>query len=117
MTTRYAVIGTGHRCQMYFDAIGGAHASEATLVALVDVNPGRIKVHADRMASEYGYDASTLVTGGPDELEDILKRSGAARAIITAIETVLATPAGRTRDLQGAADTVACGKAIAAEIG
>ncbi len=83
MTTRYAVIGTGHRCQMYFDAIGGAHASEATLVALVDVNPGRIKVHADRMASEYGYDASTLVTGGPDELEDILKRSGAARAIIT----------------------------------
>jgi predicted dehydrogenase len=68
---------------MYFDAIGGDHAPQATLVALVDVNPGRIKVHADRMASEYGYDLSTLVTGGPDELEDILERSGAERAIIT----------------------------------
>ena len=73
MTTRYAVIGTGHRCQMYFDAIGGDHADVATLVALVDVNPGRIKVHADRMASEYGYDLASIVTGGPDELEDILK--------------------------------------------
>ena len=83
MTTRYAVIGTGHRCQMYFDAIGGDHANDATLVALVDVNPGRIKVHAERMASEYGYVPSTFVTGGPDELEDILKRSGAERAIIT----------------------------------
>jgi len=83
MTTRYAVIGTGHRCQMYFDAIGGDHADVATLVALVDVNPGRIKVHADRMASEYGYDLASIVTGGPDELEDILKRSGAERAIIT----------------------------------
>ena len=33
MTTRYAVIGTGHRCQMYFDAIGGEHRDVATLVA------------------------------------------------------------------------------------
>ena len=49
---------------MYFDAIGGDHADVATLVALVDVNPGRIKVHADRMASEYGYDLASIVTGG-----------------------------------------------------
>ncbi|TVV70365.1 tartrate dehydrogenase [Sphingomonas solaris] len=37
----------------------------------------------------------------------------AAAAIVRAIETVLATPEGRTRDLGGTADTVACGRMIA----
>jgi tartrate dehydrogenase/decarboxylase/D-malate dehydrogenase len=37
----------------------------------------------------------------------------AAAAIMTAIETVLAAPALRTRDLKGRAGTEACGKAIA----
>jgi tartrate dehydrogenase/decarboxylase/D-malate dehydrogenase len=40
----------------------------------------------------------------------------AARSIMCAIEDVLATPSGRTGDLKGAADTVTCGKAIAAGI-
>jgi len=41
----------------------------------------------------------------------------AAAAIVEAIEKVLATPSGRTADLKGAASTVDCGKAIAAELG
>ena len=41
----------------------------------------------------------------------------AAAAIMGAIEEVLVTPAGRTADLKGSADTVSCGKAIAAAIG
>ena len=41
----------------------------------------------------------------------------AAAAIMRAIEDVLVTPAGRTADLKGSADTVSCGKAIAAAIG
>jgi len=41
----------------------------------------------------------------------------AAAAIMRAVEDVLATPAGRTGDLKGSADTVACGKAIAAALG
>jgi len=41
----------------------------------------------------------------------------AAAAIVRAIEDVLATPAGRTADLKGSADTLSCGKAIAAGIG
>ena len=40
----------------------------------------------------------------------------AAKAMMRAIETVLSTPDGRTGDLQGSADTVMCGKAIAAAI-
>jgi tartrate dehydrogenase/decarboxylase / D-malate dehydrogenase len=37
----------------------------------------------------------------------------AAAAIVKAIERVLAEPKARTRDLGGAANTVACGKAVA----
>ncbi len=46
-----------------------------------------------------------------------LGEAEAAASIMQAIETVLATPAGRTADLKGSADTVACGKAITAAIG
>jgi len=35
VTTRYAVIGTGHRCQRYFDAIGVTMPTSLTLVALL----------------------------------------------------------------------------------
>ena len=41
----------------------------------------------------------------------------AAAAILRAIEQVLATSTGRTADLGGGADTEACGRAIAQEIG
>ena len=40
----------------------------------------------------------------------------AAAAIMASIEDVLSSPAGRTADLKGSADTLACGKAIAAGI-
>ncbi|MDE2485765.1 MAG: tartrate dehydrogenase [Alphaproteobacteria bacterium] len=42
-----------------------------------------------------------------------LGEAAAAEAILRAIQTVLAEPGLRTRDLKGSADTVACGKAIA----
>jgi len=44
---------------------------------------------------------------------DHLGQAEASAAIVTAIETVLAEPAARTRDLGGPADTAACGKAVA----
>jgi tartrate dehydrogenase/decarboxylase/D-malate dehydrogenase len=46
-----------------------------------------------------------------------LGEAEAAAAIMRSIEQVLATPAGRTADLAGRADTHGCGKAIAQEIG
>jgi tartrate dehydrogenase/decarboxylase/D-malate dehydrogenase len=46
-----------------------------------------------------------------------LGEAEAAAAIMRAIEDVLTTPAGRTGDLKGSADTVTCGKAVAAAIG
>jgi len=48
---------------------------------------------------------------------DHLGEREAAADILRAIEIVLASPAGRTRDLSGDASTVEAGKAIASEIG
>jgi tartrate dehydrogenase/decarboxylase/D-malate dehydrogenase len=47
---------------------------------------------------------------------DHLGETAAAASMVRAIEDVLASENGRTRDLKGRADTVACGKAIAATI-
>jgi tartrate dehydrogenase/decarboxylase/D-malate dehydrogenase len=47
---------------------------------------------------------------------DHLGHPAAAAAIVSAIETVLTDPAGRTGDLGGTADTVTAGKAIAAAL-
>ena len=45
-----------------------------------------------------------------------LGETDAAKAIVAAIEKVLAEPKLRTRDLKGPANTVTCGKAIAAAL-
>ncbi len=45
-----------------------------------------------------------------------LGEQAAADAIMASVEDVLSSPAGRTADLAGSADTVACGKAVAAGI-
>ncbi|GGC48839.1 tartrate dehydrogenase [Chelatococcus reniformis] len=47
---------------------------------------------------------------------DHLGETAAAAAIVRAIERVLVDPAGRTADIGGSANTVACGKAIAAAL-
>ncbi|HEX3779515.1 MAG TPA: 3-isopropylmalate dehydrogenase [Pseudonocardiaceae bacterium] len=48
---------------------------------------------------------------------DHLGEPEAAKAIVAAIEKVLAEPSLRTRDLKGPADTSACGKAVAEALG
>jgi predicted dehydrogenase len=79
---RYVVVGTGHRVQMYLDAMAGDHREDAELVGLVEPNPGRLSVHLNRL-SEVGLDVTSVVTGHPDEFERVIKETSADRAIIT----------------------------------
>ena len=79
---RYVVVGTGHRVQMYLDAMAGDHRDDAELVGLVEPNPGRLAVHMDRLAKS-GLDVSKVVTGRPDDFERVITESRADRAIIT----------------------------------
>jgi predicted dehydrogenase len=67
---------------MYLDAMAGDHRDDAELVGLVEPNPGRLAVHL-KWLSQAGFDVSTVVTGGPDELEQMIKETQADRVIIT----------------------------------
>src|SRR5690606_17632881 len=42
---RYAIVGLGGRAQMFVDALTGAHADTAQLVAFCDTNQTRMDVH------------------------------------------------------------------------
>ena len=79
---RYVVVGTGHRVQMYLDAMAGAHSDDAQLVGLVEPNPGRLSVHLSRL-SEAGLDVTNVITAHPESLERVLKETQADRVIIT----------------------------------
>ncbi|MDL5351813.1 Gfo/Idh/MocA family oxidoreductase [Microbacterium sp. zg-YB36] len=63
--TRYGIIGTGSRAQMYIDAICGIHSESSELVAWSDPNPGRVDWHERRVT-----DAGAPVPGrfAPSEL-------------------------------------------------
>jgi predicted dehydrogenase len=79
---RYVVVGTGHRVQMYLDAIAGDHRDDAELVGLVEPNPGRLEFHLDRL-SNAGLDVNGVFTGHPDALERTLSETSADRVIVT----------------------------------
>lgn len=59
---RYAIVGTGSRHAMYRNAIVGEYAPHAELVALCDINPGRVDLSrrwcADKGATVPGYAAA-----------------------------------------------------------
>jgi predicted dehydrogenase len=79
---RYVVVGTGHRVQMYLDAMAGDHSDDAELVGLVEPNPGRLAVHMEWL-TQAGLDVNGVLTGHPDALERILSETRADRVIIT----------------------------------
>jgi predicted dehydrogenase len=67
---------------MYLDAIAGPHRNDAELVGLLEPNPGRLAVQLKRLASA-GLDTDAIVTGPPDELEQVITKTGADRLIVT----------------------------------
>jgi len=80
--TRYLHVGTGSRAQMYLGALAGDHRPDGHLVALLDVNPGRIDYHLKRL-SGLGMDVSGIVTGSGDDLERLIGELGVGRVIVT----------------------------------
>ena len=67
---------------MYLDAIAGDHSDVAKLAGLIEPNPGRLAVHVNRLAAA-GMEMTGVLTGRPDDLEDVIAGAGADRAIIT----------------------------------
>lgn len=99
MPTRYALIGSGHRAQMYLDAIAGPHADVAELVALLDVNPTRREFHRDRVPA-----FADVVLAGPEQLEDVIREQQVERVIVTSIDRLHAEHV--VRSLEAGADVI-----------
>lgn len=99
MPTRYALIGSGHRAQMYLDAIAGPHADVAELVALLDVNPTRREFHRDRVPA-----FADVVLAGPEQLEYVIRKQQVDRVIVTSIDRLHAEHV--VRSLEAGADVI-----------
>src|SRR5690625_2657142 len=93
MTTRYAVIGTGHRAHMYLDAIAGPLDDVAQLVALIHYNPARREYYRGRF--EQFADAESA---GPEQLEELIERLAVDRVIVTSPDRLHAEHVVRVLD-------------------
>ncbi|RLK52461.1 Gfo/Idh/MocA family protein [Microbacterium telephonicum] len=100
-TTRYALIGAGHRAQMYVDAITQTYPDRAELVAICEPNPGRAAYYADLVA---GRGLPTPTTWTPDRLEDMVAAERVDRVVVCARDDLHAELI--VRSLEAGADVV-----------
>ena len=81
--TRYALVGTGSRSEMYVRAILGQHADVAELVALSDLNPGRVQYYQDFAAGLSDGTSIPPVAFEPADLAGFIAENAIDRVIIT----------------------------------
>ncbi len=82
-TTRFALIGTGARSEMYIRAILGDHADTAELVGLSDTNPGRIEYYQGLIRELRGNPEGSVPTFAPDSLTAFIQENAVQRVIVT----------------------------------
>lgn len=97
--TRYAIVGTGSRAQMYLEAIAGAHAEHAELVAVADTNTGRREWSLARHPA-----LGSPARFAPEDLSDAIARHRVDRVIITSPDHTHAEHIVRT--LEAGADAI-----------
>mgnify|MGYP001135506704 CR=1 FL=1 len=106
---RYAIVGTGHRAQMYVDALLGSHADVGELVALCDPNTTRMAYYQQRHR-EARPGAADLPQYRPDGFADLLAVERPDAVIVTSVD---ATHAGYVSGALAAGCAVICEKPLA----
>ncbi|MHA7273402.1 Gfo/Idh/MocA family protein [Arthrobacter sp. TMT4-20] len=81
--TRFALIGTGARSEMYIEAILDTHADVATLVGLSDTNPGRVEHYQNVIRHLTKAPDSTVPTFQPENLTAFIRDNDVQRLIVT----------------------------------
>jgi len=79
--TRYALVGAGHRAQMYVHALLDLYTDRAELVAICEPNPARAEHYAALVADARQAAPSVWV---PDRLEEMIDRERVDRVIVCA---------------------------------
>lgn len=82
---RYALVGTGHRAQMYVDSLLGPHRNAGELVALVDPNDIRMRYY-DRLHREALGADRPLSSYHPDEFDEMVRRERPTGVIVTTVD-------------------------------
>ena len=81
--TRYGIVGTGSRAQMYVDALCGPHADIASLELVSDANPGRAGFYRDYVAERLGRAPAVV---DPDALEVAIAEHRIDRLVVTTMD-------------------------------
>jgi predicted dehydrogenase len=77
---RYGMVGTGHRAEMYIDALIGEHSDVAELVAWSDSNPGRLDYYSAKVRAAGVADPARF---DPAALADAVREHRLDRVIVT----------------------------------
>lgn len=85
-TTRYAIVGTGGRATMFVDPICRDYKDEATLVALCDINQGRLDYYQNRLVTEFSYEK--LPTYLADDFDKMVKETNPDVVIVCTIDSL-----------------------------
>jgi predicted dehydrogenase len=81
--TRYALVGTGYRAQLYVRSIAGPHAEHAELVALIDPNGTRLAAHQRLLT---GAGAAPAALHDPAEFTAALDKHQVDKVIVTSMD-------------------------------
>lgn len=99
--TRYALVGAGHRAQMYVDAITLSYPDRATLAAICEPNPARAAHYVNMIAAR---EVPAPSTWAPGDLEAMIRDEQIGRVIICARDDLHAELI--VRSLEAGADVV-----------
>ena len=85
MKKRYAIVGTGGRAEMYIGALAGNRYSEyAELVAMCDMNQGRMDHYNKRLVNDFNH--REVPTYTHDRFDDMIKECKPDTVIVTTID-------------------------------
>ena len=84
MRKKYALVGTGARARMFYEAIAGDYRDHGELVALCDTNQTRMDYTNKVLADEFGI--ARLPTYKAEDFSRMLDETGADVVIVTSID-------------------------------
>ena len=80
---RYAIVGTGIRHRFYREAMGGTHLPYCDLVALCDVNLGRLKLSQKEYQEQTGIEVPTYLA---KDFDQMVAETKPDRIIVTTVD-------------------------------
>jgi predicted dehydrogenase len=82
--TRFAIVGTGGRYVMFLKAVAQTFVDRCQLVALCDLNPGRLDVANARLREEFSH--PPVATYLPDAFDRMIAEQRVQTVIVTSID-------------------------------